>query len=210
MLSETTHRANGAPPLTKPNERGSIMASDNLSQHLMTSKPCRGCGETKPLSEYSFDKRNNRYISQCKPCRSLISADYVRRNPEKVRVSSGETRRKNPEVYRRKAQRWVEKNRDKARAINRLSARKRLLNSLNMTIEDLLLAYERQLGGCAICQIKIDLNGGKSVHIDHCHKTNRFRGILCIGCNTSLGKFGEDPDLLMRAADYLRGEIIKV
>lgn len=183
------------------------MASDSLSQNPDAIKLCRGCGQSKPLTAYSFDKRNKRYISQCKPCRSLISRDYVRKNPEKVRISHAKTRKKNPEVYRRKAIKWVAQNREKARAINRLSARKRLLRSLNMTIDDLKLACERQNGACAICEIKIDLNGGKHIHIDHCHETNRFRGILCIGCNTSLGKFGDSPERLDRAAAYLRGKL---
>jgi len=186
------------------------MASDILSQHSEMSKSCRGCGEMKPLSDYSFDRRNNRHISHCKPCRAIISRDYVRRNPEKVRLSHAKTRKKNPDVYRRKALKWVAGNREKARAINRRCARKRLLRSLSMTLDDLQLAFERQGGKCTICEIKIDLNGGKHIHIDHCHETNRFRGILCIGCNTSLGKFGESPERLERAAAYLRGALHRV
>lgn len=186
------------------------MASDKLDQYSEPSKSCRGCGETKPLSAYSSDKRNNRFISHCKPCRALLSKNYVLQNPEKVRISSTKTREKNPGVYRSKGQRWAENNREAVRATNRRCARKRLLKSLNITADDLQLAYERQRGACAICEIKIDLNGGKHIHIDHCHKTNRFRGILCIGCNTSLGKFGDDPDVLMRAAEYVRGALHKV
>ena len=40
---------------------------------------------------------------------------------------------------------------------------------------------------------------------DHNHGTDEFRGFLCDSCNTSLGKFRDDPDLLARAIKYLGG-----
>ena len=42
---------------------------------------------------------------------------------------------------------------------------------------------------------------------DHNHGTDEFRGFLCDSCNTSLGKFRDDPDLLARAIKYLGGGI---
>jgi hypothetical protein len=41
-------------------------------------------------------------------------------------------------------------------------------------------------------------------HIDHCHDTGRIRGILCSNCNIGVGSFDDNPDLLERAAAYLR------
>ena len=38
---------------------------------------------------------------------------------------------------------------------------------------------------------------------DHNHGTGEFRGFLCDSCNTGLGKFRDDPDLLARAIEYL-------
>ena len=43
--------------------------------------------------------------------------------------------------------------------------------------------------------------------LDHNHGTGEFRGFLCDSCNTGLGKFGDDPDLLARAIEYLAGGI---
>jgi hypothetical protein len=42
--------------------------------------------------------------------------------------------------------------------------------------------------------------------VDHCHRTHRIRGLLCSRCNTGIGKFNDDPGLLMRAAKYLSKE----
>lgn len=54
---------------------------------------------------------------------------------------------------------------------------------------------------CAIC--RSPLTDGKRVHVDHDHRTDRVRGLLCIGCNSGLGKLGDSKDGLERAWRYL-------
>jgi len=44
----------------------------------------------------------------------------------------------------------------------------------------------------------------KLTHLDHCHKTGRIRGVLCNNCNTGLGKFYDDIELLKTAINYLQ------
>jgi hypothetical protein len=39
--------------------------------------------------------------------------------------------------------------------------------------------------------------------VDHCHTTNKVRGMLCGSCNLGLGKFKDDPQLLEFARIYL-------
>lgn len=62
-----------------------------------------------------------------------------------------------------------------------------------------MLAY--QGGKCAICEEKCVTN--KELAIDHCHKTGRIRGLLCMRCNTALGMFRDNPLLLEKAYIYL-------
>lgn len=64
--------------------------------------------------------------------------------------------------------------------------------------KDKIAEVVAEASSCAICGKETKL------HIDHCHRTNFVRGMLCFRCNTALGKFCDDPKLLERAADYLR------
>jgi len=41
--------------------------------------------------------------------------------------------------------------------------------------------------------------------VDHCHDDGRVRALLCQGCNVGLGGFGDNPERLERAAEWLRG-----
>lgn len=58
---------------------------------------------------------------------------------------------------------------------------------------------EQQGGVCAIC----NLTCVRELAVDHCHKTGTVRGLLCLRCNTGIGKLNDDPRLLLRAAKYL-------
>lgn len=40
-------------------------------------------------------------------------------------------------------------------------------------------------------------------HFDHCHKTNKFRGILCGRCNVVLGLIEDNRDIAFQLAAYL-------
>jgi hypothetical protein len=50
---------------------------------------------------------------------------------------------------------------------------------------------------CDICD-----DPGKK-YFDHCHKELKFRGWLCNNCNTGLGKFKDNIEILGKAIKYL-------
>ncbi|WP_369388233.1 endonuclease VII domain-containing protein [Streptomyces sp. CG1] len=72
---------------------------------------------------------------------------------------------------------------------------------LTETERDAVIVSQRGL--CAICL------AAPPVHVDHCHKTGRVRGVLCFNCNSAIGKLGDNPDAVRRAAAYLEGNLWK-
>ena len=44
----------------------------------------------------------------------------------------------------------------------------------------------------------------KSLVVDHCHETLKFRGWLCETCNHGIGKLGDNIEGVQKALDYLR------
>ena len=47
---------------------------------------------------------------------------------------------------------------------------------------------------------------GKGAHIDHCHKTGKVRGILCVQCNMLLGKLKDDLNYIERISKWISQE----
>lgn len=76
--------------------------------------------------------------------------------------------------------------------------RLRRVRKYGITLQDVETMLAQQGGGCAIC-------GGADGRwcVDHCHKTNRVRGVLCHHCNIVLGMAQDNPRILMEAASYL-------
>lgn len=62
---------------------------------------------------------------------------------------------------------------------------------------------ESQNFRCAICN-RHKSEFAKPFVVDHDHKTMAVRALLCPACNTAIGLFGDNPEILDRAADYLR------
>jgi len=91
-----------------------------------------------------------------------------------------------------------------------LSSRARALRRIyGMSHEEYDAMSESQGHVCAICGNPETAQSGhsatpKKLSVDHCHATRKVRGLLCHLCNTAIGKFNDNPDLLMRAIEYLK------
>lgn len=57
---------------------------------------------------------------------------------------------------------------------------------------------------CMLCEVETD-----KLEVDHCHDTGAMRGWICKKCNTGLGKFNDDTQLLIKAIEYLHKDPIK-
>jgi predicted nucleic acid-binding Zn-ribbon protein len=172
-------------------------------------KQCTKCGVQKPLTQYSKKKAGLQSI--CKDCAKAYAKNYYAQNPQKFKT------------YIENRQVWVQNNPTKAKEKGKekyaKSAEKQKANHKQRYAEDpkraksnnlkkygiTLAQFEelklKQNGKCAIC--KTELNHALKTHVDHCHKTNVVRGILCNLCNPGLGMFKDSIKILKSAQAYL-------
>lgn len=94
----------------------------------------------------------------------------------------------------------------KCKECRHISARpKQLKARYGIDEEQYETMLEKQGGVCKICK-KYELRAkSKYMVVDHCHDTGKVRGILCHKCNTALGLFNDDTELLTVAKQYLEG-----
>jgi hypothetical protein len=58
-------------------------------------------------------------------------------------------------------------------------------------------------GCCESCNKLFIKKTKDSDRLDHCRKTKKFRGWLCDGCNTGIGKLGDSIQGVLNALNYL-------
>ena len=85
-----------------------------------------------------------------------------------------------------------------------------LKHNFGITLQEYKRMAKQQRNLCAICgKSETGTNGrwGKKtlqLAVDHDHNTGRVRGLLCRRCNQAIGKMDDNPELLDKAAAYLR------
>jgi len=162
-------------------------------------KKCSECKKSKPLS--SFRKRKgpkwSRWLrSQCRECESQYKSRYFLAN--KFRLTSRHTawKKENTEKAKEYRQRWWEKNKDAIRAKDRAIRRRKLYGLSEQKYQEMLSSSG---GLCAICKKPY----GRP-NIDHDHETGLVRDILCRSCNSGLGNFNDNVDVMRMAIAYLQ------
>lgn len=94
---------------------------------------------------------------------------------------------------------WREENPERHAENNRRSQlRYNLRNVYNLSEEELEDALNKSKGICSICEKETELV------IDHCHKREQFRGLICVHCNRGLGAFFDSPEIMQKAIEYLK------
>lgn len=84
-----------------------------------------------------------------------------------------------------------------------------LKRNYGITLEEYLEKFQNQNGVCKICkQPETTINGHTKVvrrlAVDHCHKTNKVRDLLCTRCNTTIGSVDDDIELLEEMINYIK------
>lgn len=145
-------------------------------------KKCSKCKTLKPKSEfYSSNQKKDGLDCWCKKCKLLANQKYV----------------KNPEVAakRREFRKIYNLNTKERRKFNRMK------HLYGVTFDQYNELIKQQNGKCKICDAQLDFD--RHAHIDHCHKTKEIRGVLCGNCNSGLGHFKDNVEILRRAIEYL-------
>lgn len=160
---------------------------------------CRKHGELK--------REDIRSDGRCAIChRATTNAKRNANRPEfnaRIAISRLENPEKWIKEYKRQYLKSVENHGKEKR--NTLE----IIRRRGLKIDDYENMFEAQNHKCAICQQK-ETRAGRTkgtvtrLCVDHCHKTNTVRGLLCHACNTAIGKFKDNADLLEKAIRYLR------
>jgi hypothetical protein len=103
--------------------------------------------------------------------------------------------------------RWRAKNKEHFLEWGRAYQKFRLFGVSTDRYQEMLA---KQNGLCAICQKPETVVRQKrllALAIDHDHVTKKIRGLLCSNCNQGLGRFKDNPSLLIAAAGYLNATL---
>ena len=151
-------------------------------------RTCNTCNEGKSWDQFAFDKNgHNKKTSSCIPCRNAKSREIYKANPA-VRRSGLKNR---PD---------------------------KMLKQYGITFDDVVRAYDAQHGKCAnhACSREITLETKTNGHgmknkamIDHNHTTGKFRALLCMQCNLTLGYLEKQENIILGLQDYLTKHINK-
>lgn len=178
----------------------------------METIKCNKCELDKNVSEFYKSKRHKLgYIPTCKNCESLRHAGkYDAEKRKKHYVENKETyllrskayndknkdtiKKKNKEYYNNNKLKFLESSWKSKGIINK--------NSEPFKKADFDELFLKANSCCEICKTA-EPKHIKGFVVDHCHNTGFARGILCAQCNTALGGFKDNTELLKAAVIYM-------
>lgn len=168
------------------------MAEPTSAIDSAAGRRCCHCKQIKPFPEYASDKNGPAGLYRgCRLCVNKRHKLYYRKNRIKIRARTKENHkiRRNDPVY--KKQEWS-----------------RILKA-KYDIDAKIYAemHNKQKGVCAVCRNPETVRSQNKVRrlsVDHNHRTNKVRKLLCDRCNRLLGVADDNVELLMKVIQYLK------
>jgi hypothetical protein len=156
-------------------------------------KLCRKCSSFKQLDEFGRDKNKaDKLRTYCKECNSNEYKKWYYKDSEKSKQVSKEWRDRNPDKRKAMWEKYF------------ITDKKlKMFKTYGLTFGEYEKMLQDQEFKCKTCLIHFSTIPAKQVHIDHCHKSGKVRGILCHRCNISLGTIKENIQTLKNMIIYL-------
>lgn len=85
-----------------------------------------------------------------------------------------------------------------------VAANRQLKKLYGITLEQKQEMFDNQQGKCANIGCDYYFKDLSDAHVDHCHKTNKLRHLLCARCNHALGQLKEDIGRILGLAEYIK------
>lgn len=137
---------------------------------------------------------NTKTCSSCKT-EKVLAEFYKRTERGKLKLTCA-----CKDCCNKATKRWRKNNSKRVKAV---ATNGNLLKAFGITTEQKQQLVEKQNNCCYLC--KQQLKTTKNTHVDHIDTDEGIiiRSILCSNCNTALGKFNEDHNLIRKASDYV-------
>lgn len=112
----------------------------------------------------------------------------------------------NKEKQKEYMKRWWADNKERQQKYRKAADLKK---SYGISLEQFNEMLVSQSALCAIChkpETQIHHKSGLpyQLAVDHCHKTNAVRQLLCSRCNRTLGMVNDDVELLEKMIEYVK------
>ena len=125
------------------------------------------------------------------------------KNPDYCKKRVKEWKMKNPEKTKEIKKSWAVRNKDRMKTAMRRCLLRSIYGISTEEYQKILISQKRV---CAICGNKELTKEGveNNLCVDHNHLTGRVRGLLCRKCNSGIGMFRDNSELLFNAIRYLK------
>jgi hypothetical protein len=154
-------------------------ATRRLVEHLPREdeKWCTKCQAYRPIDQF--------YPSCKARCRTHFKHTFT---PQRKAYGKAYREARPKEISQRNRQYWLK-------------------SAHGITSEEYEELFQAQGGVCAICHLpetkRTKTGAIRSLHIDHDHKSNRRRQLLCARCNLALGFVLEDVEIAKSLVKYI-------
>ena len=162
-------------------------------------KTCTKCQLDKPKSEF-YERSPGILRKDCKECSKERTKKKRWEDPELRRKYDRDYYKNNrDEMRKRDSERYHSKRKYDEKYILQ-KANQRHLKKYGISLSEKELLLNKQECKCMVCKNPLRFEDS---YTDHCHKTKKIRGILCLNCNILLGHAKDSVELLQSAINYL-------